>query len=58
MATSGDYQISFRVEPQLKREFELALVLRAFRTEKKATAVSVLTAMLHEFIDEENRLRK
>jgi hypothetical protein len=57
-ATVSDQQISFRVEPDLKREFELALVYRSVRQKQKATAVSVLTEKIREFIEEEGRLRE
>jgi len=58
MATSKDNQISFRVDPDLKRKFELALVFRSVRQERKATAISVLTEKIEEFIREENKLRE
>ncbi|BEL41972.1 MULTISPECIES: hypothetical protein [Mycobacteroides] len=54
---SKDNQVSFRVDPDLKREFELALVYRSLRMKQKATAVSVLTEKMSEFITEENKLR-
>ena len=50
----ADYdQISFRVDPDLKRQFELALVYRSVREKRKATAVGVLTQKVEEFIAEE-----
>ena len=58
MATSKDNQISFRVDPDLKRQFELALVYRSVRQERKATAVEVMTEKMREFIQEENKLRQ
>jgi hypothetical protein len=58
MTTSKDNQISFRVDPDLKRNFELALVFRSVRQQRKATAVSVLTEKIEEFIQEENKLRQ
>lgn len=53
-----DNQLSFRVDPDLKREFELALVYRSVRMKQKATAVSVLTEKINEFIAEESKLRE
>ncbi len=55
---SKDNQISFRVEPELKLDFELALVYRSARTKKKATAVAVMTEMINQFVAEETKLRR
>ena len=55
---ANDNQISFRVDPDLKREFELALVYRSLRQKRKATAVGVLTEKIHEFIAEESKARE
>lgn len=58
-ARMADYdQISFRVDPDLKRQFELALVYRSVRQKRKATAVGVLTQKIEEFIAEEEKARE
>lgn len=57
MANTSDTQISFRTAQEVKRNFEMALVLRSFRTKKKATATEVLNELVEGFIAQEEELR-